>query len=53
MIHWTKLWLKLFGTTTWMNVNVGFWISIGFSTLVAFFMIVLSWSVKPYRGKGN
>ena len=52
-MNWAKLWMKLFGTTTWLNINLGFWVSMGASALVAILMIIVSWSVKPYRKKGG
>ena len=51
MMNWTNLWLKLFGTTTWHNLDIGFWISMGVSALVAILMILVFWSKKPYQAK--
>ena len=49
MMNWTAIWLKLFGTTTWMGLDVGFWISMGISALVALTMVVVVWNQKPCR----
>ena len=50
-MNWTKLWLKLFGTATWCGIDIGFWVSMGISALVAIVMIVVFWSMKPCRDK--
>ena len=47
MINWSALWLKLFGTTTWMQIDIGFWVSMGISALVALTMVVVFYSMKP------
>ena len=46
-MNWTNLWLKLFHTTTWLGLNIGFWVSMGISLLVAVLMVVVFWSAKP------
>ena len=44
-----KLWLKLFGTTTFLSLDIGFWVSMGISLLVAILMNIVFWSMKPYK----
>lgn len=51
MMNWTSLWLQLFGTTTWLNIDIGFWISMGASVLVAILMVIVFWSRKSYQTK--
>ena len=53
MMNWASLWLKIFGTTTWFGIDIGFWISMGISVLVAILMVVVFWSMKPYQKKDN
>ena len=53
MINWTALWMKLFGTTTWLHVNIGFWVSMGISTLVAITMVIIFWNMKPCKKTEN
>ena len=48
-MNWTNLWIKLFGTTTWMGLDMGFWVSMGISLLVALLMIVVFGCQKPYK----
>ena len=50
-MNWANLWMKLFGTTTWLHVDIGFWVSMGISLLVAILMVVVFWSMKPYQKK--
>ena len=46
-MNWKMIWLNVFHTTTWFGVDVGFWISMGISLLVAILMNVVFWSLKP------
>ena len=50
-MNWTNLWMKLFGTTTWLHVDIGFWVSMGISLLVAIIMVIVFWSMKPYQAE--
>ena len=47
-MNWTNLWLRLFGTTTLMGIDLGFWVSMGISAIVAFSMIIGFWCTTPY-----
>ena len=48
-MNWTNLWMKLFGTTTWLGLDMGFWVSMGISVLVALLMVIVFWAQKPYQ----
>ena len=50
-MNWMNLWLKLFGTTTWMGLDMGFWVSMGISVLVALGMVIVFWNTKPFEEK--
>ena len=50
-MNWMNLWLKLFGTTTWMGLDMGFWVSMGISVLVALGMVVAFWNTKLFEEK--
>ena len=50
-MNWANLWMKLFGTTTWLNIDIGFWVSMGISLLIAIIMVIVFWSMKPYQKK--
>lgn len=36
-MNWTNLWLHLFGTTSWLGLNLGFWVATGLVLLLLFF----------------
>ena len=48
-MNFGKLWISLFGTTTWLGLDIGFWVSMGISFLIAIIMNVVFWSMKPYK----
>ena len=48
-MNWSNLWIRLFGTTVWMGLDIGFWVSMGISLLVALLMVVVFWAQKPCR----
>ena len=50
-MNWTALWMNLFKTTTLFGIDMGFWVSMGISALVAILMNVVFWSTKPYNKK--
>ena len=47
-MNWMNLWMKMFGTTTWLGLDIGFWVSMGISLLVALLMVIVFWNMKPY-----
>ena len=50
-MNWTNLWLKLFHTTTFCSIDMGFWVSMGIAFLIAILMNIVFWSMKPYDKK--
>ena len=52
-MDWTNLWLKLFGTTEFLNLNIGFWVSVFVVFLIVIIMNVVFWSMKPYSNHDN
>ena len=50
-MNWAAIWMTVFGTTTWMNIDIGFWMSMGASVLVAVCMVIVFWSMKPFEKK--
>ena len=52
-MNWTNLWINLFGTTTWLGLDIGFWVSMGISLLVALLMIIVFWAQKPCQKHEN
>ncbi|MGL6217354.1 MAG: hypothetical protein ACRC36_04920 [Lacrimispora sphenoides] len=49
MINWANIWLKLFGTTQWMSIDIGFWVSMLLCALNVVVMNVVFWGMKPKR----
>ncbi len=49
MINWANIWLKLFGTTQWMGIDIGFWVSMLLCALIVVVMNVVFWRMKPKR----
>lgn len=50
-MNWTNLWMKLFGTTSLLGVDMGFWVSLSFCVLIVIAMNVVFWSRKPTKGE--
>ena len=43
------LWIDIFGSTTFLGIDMGFWVSMGISLLIAILMNVAFWSMKPKK----
>ncbi len=41
------IWLWLFGTTEFMGLDMGFWVSMSVVALIVVIMNVVFWSMKP------
>lgn len=48
-MNWVDLWMKLFGTTEFLGLNMGFWISMAVVALIVILMNVVFWSMKPEK----
>ena len=48
-MNWTHIWLSLFGRSTLMGIDMGFWVSMAISALVALTMVLVFWNTKPYE----
>ncbi len=46
-MNWTVLWFWLFGTTEFLGLNMGFWVSMGVVALIVVLMNVVFWGMKP------
>ena len=49
MFNWSDLWISMFGTTMAGGVDIGFWVSMGVSLLIAIIMNIVFWSFKPKK----
>ncbi|MDO4668448.1 MAG: hypothetical protein Q4A63_01380 [Butyricicoccus pullicaecorum] len=47
MMNWNEIWITLFGTTEWLNLNIGFWVSMNVVLLMVILMHVIFWGRKP------
>ena len=43
----TKIWTVLFGTNTFLGLNMGFWVSMAAVLFIVIVMNVVFWSMKP------
>ena len=46
-MNWVNLWMKLFGRTEFLGLNMGFWVSMAVVVLIVILMNVVFWSMKP------
>ncbi|HMM06921.1 MAG TPA: conjugal transfer protein [Clostridiales bacterium] len=45
----TNIWLKLFGTTQWFGIDMGFWVAMFVCVIIVVVMNVVFWGMKPKR----
>lgn len=50
-MNWKDVWLTLFGTTQWLGLDVGFWVSMAVVVLIVIIMNVVGWGMKPKSAK--
>lgn len=50
-MSWNKIWMTLFGTTKWLNLNMGFWVSMAVVILIVIIMNVVFWRMKSHLKK--
>ncbi|MDD3338704.1 MAG: hypothetical protein PHS82_07615 [Lachnospiraceae bacterium] len=46
-MKWTTIWIKLFGTTQFLGLNIGFWAAIIAVVLIVILMNIVFWKMKP------
>ena len=44
---WSKLWMDLFGVTSFWGIDMGFWVALSAVLLLVIGMNVVFWSIKP------
>ena len=52
-MNWTNIWMSIFGRTSLMGIDMGFWVSMGISAIVALSMVIGFWNTKPYDKKND
>ena len=50
-MKWKAIWMTLFGTTEWMGLNIGFWVSMAAVVLIVIVMNLVFWGMKPLEGE--
>lgn len=44
--------MSVFGTTEWLGLNIGFWVSMGLVAIIVLIMNIVLWRMKP-KDKNN
>ena len=45
-MNWNALWLKLFGTNSFLGINMGFWVAMAVVCLIVILMNAIFWGMK-------
>lgn len=45
-MNWTTIWMNLFGTTSFLGLNIGFWVGMAGVLLIVILMNAVFWSMK-------
>ena len=48
-MNWNTLWLNLFGTTSFLGINMGFWAAMAAVCLIVIVMNAVFWGMKPQK----
>lgn len=48
-MNWTSVWMNLFGTTSVLGINLGFWVAMAVVLLIVILMNVVFWGMKPKK----
>ncbi len=51
-MNWTAIWLKLFGTTSFLGIDMGFWAAMAVVFLIVILMNAVFWGMKPRKPDG-
>lgn len=46
-MNWRKLWIHIFGTSTFMGLDMGFWVSLFVVVCIVILMNIIFWTIKP------
>lgn len=46
---WSKLWMDLFGTTSFCGIDMGFWAAMSAVLLLVILMNVVFWGMSPKK----
>ena len=48
-MNWNELWMTVFGTTQWLGIDLGFWVSMAVVALIVVVMNAVFWGMKPRK----
>ncbi len=48
-MNWTDIWMKVFGTTEFLELNMGFCVSMIVVAMIVILMNVVFWGMKPKK----
>ncbi|WP_164706581.1 hypothetical protein [Intestinibacillus sp. Marseille-P6563] len=51
-MNWATLWTNLFGTTSFLGIDMGFWMGMAAVLLIVILMNVVFWNMKSKRKDG-
>lgn len=46
---WSKLWMDLFGSTSFCGIDIGFWAALSAVLLIVILMNAVFWGIKPKK----
>ena len=50
---WSELWMKLFGCTSFLGIDMGFWVALSAVLLIVIVMNTVFWGIKPKEKSGE
>lgn len=50
---WSKLWMDLFGNTSFCGIDMGFWVALSAVLLIVIVMNAVFWGMKPKEKPGS
>ncbi len=48
-MNWATIWMNLFGSTSFLGIDMGFWVGMAVVLLIVILMNVVFWSLKPKK----
>ena len=46
-MNWAMIWVNLFGTASFLGIDMGFWVAMAAVLLLVLLLNVLFWGMKP------
>lgn len=48
-MNWAKIWMDIFGTTTFCGLDMGFWVAMAGVVFIVVCMNAIFWGMKPKK----